>query len=203
MRRAARRRWRWLALAILCALVPCALFAGRPLVVQRSVGDPEIIASLSSHEWERLPEAASLAARYPAALVVLTLPQQVSVHNCHDCSHRVDRLVSAGVSRHRIRVVPLTQGGTYGEAVAVRTVVSDRRARRVLLVTSPYHARRALRAFRAVLSDEGAEVGVVPTLDLVAVHPDRWWLYGYDRWYVSYEWAASIYYAVKYGVPLA
>jgi hypothetical protein len=46
--------------------------AGMFLVVRQAVATPEVILSLGSHEWERLPVAAGIAAREPAASVLLT-----------------------------------------------------------------------------------------------------------------------------------
>jgi uncharacterized SAM-binding protein YcdF (DUF218 family) len=200
---AQHRPWRWALGGALAIALTWVLMAGRLLVVERSVGTPDAIVSLASHEWERLPEAASLAARYPDALVVLTYPRDVTDKNCHDCAHRAEWLAAAGVSPERIRVLPLTAGGTYGEATAFRTFASSRRVTKVLVVTSPYHARRALNVFRTVLSGLRLDVGVQPALLHSAIHPNVWWFYGYDRWYVAYEWAASAYYVLRYDVPVS
>jgi uncharacterized SAM-binding protein YcdF (DUF218 family) len=47
----------------------------------------------------------------------------------------------------------------------------------LLVVTSPYHSRRALWVFRRILSGEGVAVGIEPvaTGDQSPV-PERWWL---------------------------
>ena len=88
-----------LAAVAAVALVAGLAVAGRLLVVTAPVIQPDAIVSLASHEWERLPEAARLAARSPAASVLLTQPPAVTLRNCHDCAHRVDRLAHLGVSR--------------------------------------------------------------------------------------------------------
>jgi uncharacterized SAM-binding protein YcdF (DUF218 family) len=110
--------------------------------------------------------------------------------------------MSAGVEADRIRIVPLTLGGTHGEAVATRAFVSERHLRSVLVVTSPYHTRRSLATFRSALASAGVEVGVAPASSTSPARPDRWWASGYDRGYVVYEWAAVVYYRLRYGVPL-
>lgn len=177
-----------------------AAYAGRFLVVSRPVAAPDAIVSLASHEWERLPLAAELAQQHPAAVVLLTLPQVPSIHNCHECGRRVDRLVAAGVAADRIRIVPLSGGGTYGEAEACRRFASQVSVKRLLIVTSPYHTRRALAVFRSVFSGIATEVGIAPASSYSAAQPRRWWLSAYDLWYVSYEWAAMPYYMLRYGV---
>jgi len=184
---------------VLAALTP---YAGAALVVDAPISSPDVIVSLASHEWERLPAAVALARRYPRALVVLTLPSSVTQFNCNDCAHRAERLMRAGVEADRIQIVPLTLGGTYGEAVATRGFVSERRLRSVLVVTSPYHTRRALATFRRALASAGVQVGVAPASSTSPARPPRWWASGYDRAYVCYEWAAVAYYRLRYGVPL-
>jgi uncharacterized SAM-binding protein YcdF (DUF218 family) len=190
------------AVTAVVALAAAAPFAGSALVVSAPLASPDAIVSLASHEWERLPEAVVQAKRYPRAVVVLTLPRVVNQFNCHDCSHRVDRLVKAGVDLSRIRIVPLTEGGTYGEAVATRTLVMNHHLGSVLVVTSPYHTRRSLATFRKALQDTGASVGVAPASATSPAQPVRWWSAPYDRAYVRYEWAGVVYYWLRHGVPL-
>jgi len=175
--------------------------AGASLIVSKAVTDPDAIVELASHEWERLPAAARLAATYPRALVLLTLPESVTAFNCHDCGRRADRLVRAGVAAERIRVLPLMASGTRGEALAVRDYARAQPLRAVLVVTSPYHTRRALATFQHVLGDAVAEVGVAPVSEPdPPLHPERWWTVPYDTSYVRYEWAATLYYWVRYGI---
>ena len=176
--------------------------AGTALLVSAPVADPDAIVALASHEWERLPAAVALARQYPRALVVLTLPESVSVFNCHDCARRPDRLARAGVAPERIRVLPLMAPGTHGEALAVRDFARTAHLGRVVVVTSPYHTRRALATFRHVLRDTVPEVGIVAVSDPdPPLHPDRWWEAPYEISYVRYEWAAVLYYWLRYGVP--
>ena len=190
-----------LATAAFVLVVGCAAalpYAGSALVVSSPLSSPDAIVSLASHEWERLPLTAELAHRYPHALVVLTLPQPVTPFNCHDCVHRAERLMNAGVEVGRIRVVPLTVGGTYGEAMAVRGLVIEHHLKSVLVATSPYHTRRSLATFRKALGDAGVMVGVVPASNTSPARPEIWWARSYDRAYVTYEWAARLYYWLRH-----
>jgi uncharacterized SAM-binding protein YcdF (DUF218 family) len=179
-----------------------AWHAGSALVVQKSVGEVDAIVSLASHEWERLPATARLASEHPRAAVLLTLPATVNGFNCHDCSNRLARLQRLGVAAARVHVLPLSAAGTYGEALAVQVYARDSKLRRLLVVTSPYHTRRSLATFAAVLGPLGVEVGVEPSRATSPARPDRWWSAPYDRAYVAYEWAASIFYWWQYGVQV-
>jgi uncharacterized SAM-binding protein YcdF (DUF218 family) len=183
-------------------LAVAARHAGTALVVNAFVRPPDAIVSLASHEWERLPAAIALARQYPHALVVLTHPKTVTRFNCHDCANRPQLLVNAGISGERIVIVGLTRGGTYGEAVATRDLVVARHFSSVLVVTSPYHTRRSLATFRKVLGG-GVAVGIAASSNTSPARPERWWVAGYDRAYVAYEWAAALYYQLRYGVPIS
>jgi len=187
---------------LVVAFAVVAPHAGTALVVSAPVPSPDAIVSLASHEWERLPAAAALARRYPHALVVLTLPQSVNGYNCYDCAHRAERLEHDGVEAGRIRVVPLAQSSTYGEAEAARALVSEHHLRSVLVVTSPYHTRRSLATFRKAFGGAGVSIGVEPATETSPARPERWWAAAYDRAYVRYEWAAILYNWLRHGVPL-
>lgn len=188
-------------MAAVLGLLAAAPYTGTALVVSRAVANPDAIVSLASHEWERLPAVARLASQNPRALVLLTLPQPATVFNCHDCSNRLDRLRHFGVARSRVQVVPLHAGGTYGEALAIASYARQKGIRRLLIVTSPYHTRRSLATFASAFRGTGVEVGIEPARDSPA-DPSRWWRAPYDRAYVTYEWTATIYYRLKYGIAL-
>ena len=175
-----------------------AAFAGRLLVLSHPVAQPDAIVSLASHEWERLPAAAAAAARYPSARVLLTLPTAVSIDNCHDCANRVHRLKVMGVDSRRVEVLPLTIEGTRGEAAACRRFALSNGVTRLLVITSPYHARRSLAVFSKGFAGTNVQVGVEPASTYSQARPGLWWAARYDLWYVAYEWAALAYYGLAY-----
>lgn len=183
----------------LLAFALAATRAGVLLVVSEPLPHPDAIISLASHEWERLPAAARLATVNPSAVVLLTLPQPVSIYNCHDCSGRVARLERLGVRQDRVRVLPLTEPGTYGEALAALAFARQAHVRRLVIVTTPYHTRRSLATFEHVFEGSGVAIGIVPASTSPAT-PEWWWTDPYDRWYVAYESAAIVYYAIRYAV---
>lgn len=202
---ARKRRLRFYVIAflLLLASVWAGVNAGTALVVSRDIGQPDAIVMLASHESERLPATAAVARQYPASRVLLTVPITVTKWNCSRCPERPAQLEAEGVSRDRI----VELGGdpaanTYGEALAVRRWVSGQSIKQLLVITSPYHTRRALRVFEHVVGQSGVEVGVLPASAFSPANPRRWWLSEYDRGYVPYEWTGIIYYRAKYGVPV-
>jgi uncharacterized SAM-binding protein YcdF (DUF218 family) len=176
------------------------LAAGSWLVVSAPLDQPDVIVPLASHEWERLPQAAETAGRFPDALVLLTKPDRVTRYNCHDCEHRPEALVTLGVARQRIAVQIITAPGTFGEALVIRDFMKASGRHRLLVVTSPYHTRRTLGILRHVFAGTGTQFGVLPASRFSEAQPAMWWSAGYDRFYVAYEWAALVYYAARYGV---
>jgi uncharacterized SAM-binding protein YcdF (DUF218 family) len=182
------------------ALLVFVITAGHALILQVPLDRPDAIIALASHEWERLPEAARHARRYPAATVILTVPQQVTPFTCHDCANRVDRLGLLGVDRARVQVLNLHGPGTHAEAVSALSFARRSNVRRLLVVTSPYHTRRALAVFRKVFEGSGVDLGVEPAFGSSQARPATWWWHPDDRAYVPYEWAAMAYYVWTYGI---
>jgi uncharacterized SAM-binding protein YcdF (DUF218 family) len=198
------RRHRRFLLAILVFVLGTLLIAGRyagtALVASRPLDRPDAILVLASHEWERIPAAAERAVREPSAIVLLTRPRIVTEHNCHLCAEREEWLQALGVPAERIRLLARTVGNTRDEALAALPYCRLEGVRRLLIVTSPYHTRRALATFTDVFEGSGVEIGVEPSLPQSPARPDRWWAAAYDRWYVRYEWSALAFYLVRYGI---
>lgn len=187
------------ATVVMAAVVVPGAFAGSALVVRYDIPDPDAFIALGSHEWERLPAVAGLAGRAPDALVLLTEPVRPTTANCHLCPDRTAWLQALGVAADRIVVLPRRVQNTRDEAAAVAEYRLVRPIHRLVVVTSPYHARRALAAFASVLGSS-VLVGVHPALEQSPATPGRWWRAPYDRAYVPYEWAALAWYALRYGV---
>lgn len=175
--------------------------AGRALVYSSPAEPPDAIVVLASHEWERLPAAAALAARFPESAVLLTEPATVTDANCYRCGERPAALTGLGVAAVRVHVLPDRGSSTRDEALAVRRFVETHPVRRLAIVTSPYHTRRAWATFHHVLGTLPVQVGVYPACGFSPARPDRWWTSAYDRSYVAYEWAALLQYRVKFSIP--
>jgi uncharacterized SAM-binding protein YcdF (DUF218 family) len=194
-----RRRRAALACAALAAALLCAR-AGPALVVSDRVDAADVVVSLASHEWERLPAAAAIAQRFPASLLLLTMPTHPTETNCYRCDERLEELEAAGIARTRVRLLPTTAGNTYQEAEATLHYLAGGRDRgTVVVVTSPYHTRRARATFTHVLRTRHVDVRVVAAVS--DADPRAWFRRADDRNYVAYEWTGLLYYAFRYGVP--
>lgn len=200
---ARRRRLRFslaVLLVVLGTIVVAGRYAGTALLRSRPIDQPDAILVLASREWERIPVAAEHALREPAAIVLLTRPRFVTEHNCHRCAEREDWLQQLGVPAERIRLLAQAVGNTRDEALAALPYCRLEGVRRLLVVTSPYHTRRALATFTHVFEGSGIEIGVESAAAYSEAQPDHWWRAPYDRWYVRYEWSALAFYLVRYGI---
>jgi hypothetical protein len=81
---------------------------------------------------------------------------------------------------------PFHSRHTFGDAVVTLRVAREHGFRTVLLVTSPYHTRRAAWVFSRVLEGTGIRFGVYPSAAFYMEY-DRWWSTGHGRWAVLGE----------------
>lgn len=186
--------------ALVLAAAVILRWAGPTLVVSVPPSDPDAILSLASHEWERLPEVAATARKYPSAVILLTLPSPATEQNCHRCADRPARLRQAGIDTDRIHVLSDTVSSTRDEALASLRYTTRNKTKEIVIITSPYHTRRALAIFRRVFDATEVKLAIHPARATSTARPERWWEQPYDRAYVAYEWAAITYYAFRFGV---
>jgi len=194
--------WRSITAAWVAAFVILAGFLelGSTLAISEPIPAPEAIVTLGSHEWERLPLAARLARGNPRAALLLTMPAQPTETNCYRCGDRVNWLVRAGVARKRVVILDPRVHNTYDEAAATFSYASTRGIHSVLVVTSPYHGRRALATFQKIFRGSPVHVGIETAMFESNAHPRSWWMNASDRNYVAYESAALVWYAARYRV---
>ena len=79
-----------------------------------------------------------------------------------------------GVPERYIFIIPGIVETTYDEAIAVRGLAQDREWRSLIVVTDPYHTRRARMAFREVFRGSGITVAVQPVNEH-EYRADSWW----------------------------
>ena len=191
------RRFRRLAAAVVVLLV-ASVPIGPWLIRERPIDDPDAILVLGSHEHERLPEAARLARQWPRAIVLLSEPVIATPFNCQDCANRVRTLEHAGVARDRVRVLSPRVRNSFDEFRAAATWMHEGHARRLLVVTSPYHTRRAGALAAYVLAGRPTGIAACPVPGGLAA---PWWSRRYDRRYVLYELAALADNAWRHRIP--
>ncbi|MBX5495782.1 MAG: YdcF family protein [Bryobacteraceae bacterium] len=97
----------------------------------------------------------------------------------------VEFLVSGGYAKSQLESFAHRAKSTIAEMAEVARELRRRKVRRVLLVTSDYHSRRAWIVFRLFAPE--LHVRSVPSTDN-HLHPKRWWLDAKERALVASEW---------------
>ena len=200
------KRWRRILLGLLVFIVAwevVAWVAARALVVNAdlSSADAIVVLSGSSAYVERTHKAAELYREGRAPLVWLTDDHtrggwsSALQRNPYFVERATEELIKSGVPADRIRIVPGVASNTRDECLILRDYASSQGVHSVLVVTSAYHSRRALRSLRQSFAGMGTRIG----LHAVPVSSNAfWWLHPEGWRSVAGEYVKLIYYWFKY-----
>jgi uncharacterized SAM-binding protein YcdF (DUF218 family) len=97
--------------------------------------------------------------------------------------------------------VALGATSTYDEAHDALRALRDHKVRTAIVVTSPFHSRRARATFRRVFRGSGIDISLetLPA-DLSAEQPNRWWTREREMMAVFTESAKTVFYWNRYGI---
>jgi len=109
-----------------------------------------------------------------------------------------DAVISLGVPADAVSVMPDGVDNTAAEAVALRRALPPGSSRRIIVVTSTYHLRRAGYAFRRELAGTGIEI-VMHGSRYTEARPSRWWTRRDDVRYLMNEMPKYLAYLVGLG----
>jgi len=201
------RRFLLIALPVLVLSPFVAWFVAHVLIVKAEVpsADAIVVLSGSSTYLERANWAAKLYREGRAPIIVLTDDGLIGGwdnredRNPHYYELTARRLQQQGVPADRIQLAPGLALGTYEESLLVRDYASAHNLKRLLVVTSGYHSRRALWSMRRACEGSGIQVGIDSA-------PPGWqtpspWLWWSRRWgwkVVGGEYVKMVYYWTKY-----
>ena len=200
-----RRRLLKVLLLLLLAWVILAWVAARALMVNAEIGsaDALVVLSGSSSYVERTQRAAELYRQGRAPVVLLTNDHtrggwsSAVQTNPFFVDRAIDELTKQGVPAERIRIVPGVAASTQSEAVIVKDYAASQGLRSILIITSAYHSRRALRTFRKTFEGTGVVIGLEPSSS--ASPAAFWWLRPSGWRDVAGEYVKLIYYRFVYG----
>lgn len=197
----------WLAALAVAAWPLLAWLAARELVVSAELrrADALVVLSGSAAYIERTHRAAELFREGRAPVILLTDDgqrggwSQAEQRNPSFNERAAAELERQGVGRERIETLPGVVTGTHEEALRLREYAASRGLRSLLLVTSPYHSRRAWWTLRRVFQGSGIEIGLdVPARAEQTPPPALWWLYGRGWRQVPGEYLKLAYYWANY-----
>ena len=204
-----KRARRLLSIAVVClvGLFVLAWLGAKLLIVKSEMpsADAIVVLSGSSTYLERTAHAAKLYREGRAPLVVLTNDGLLSgwnekeQRNPYFVDLAVKELTQRGVPAERIRVISGQATGTFEEVRLVREFAESHALKRLQVVTSAYHSRRALWSLRRISAGTGVEVGIdSPPPGWQTPSPSNWWLHRWGWTVVAGEYVKLAYYWLNY-----
>lgn len=179
-------------LAVVLAL--CAVFAEEParwLVAESPPGPADVAVVLAGDPgYERTRTAVRLWHDGQVSLLIMTGGEPGPGDSATSLR---DVAIASGVPAGQIRMEQVSRS-TREAMVAVRPLLEQLGVRRVAVVTSPYHQRRACWAARRALGD--VEVVNRPAWP-AAWNPEGWWREPWSRRIVWEEYGKLAYYVVR------
>lgn len=149
-----------------------------------------VVVMAGDPDYERTATAARLVRAGQAPLMVLTGGERGPGDSASSLRRRALEL---GVPADRIRVETASHS-TREAVLAVEPILREAHVRTVILVTSPYHERRAAAAARRAWT--GIEVRSRPASPS-SWRPERWWRDPRSRRIVVTEYLKLAYYAAR------
>jgi len=155
------------------------------LIVEKPLehADTIIVLSGSAVYKERTRKAAELYKQGLAPRIFITDDGERSgwsnVENTNPPFVELEQreLISNGVSADAITVLPGVVSGTDQEAKALAAELAARPLDSVMIVTSAYHSRRALRTFERMFAGKAVTLGIEPAAPGENTPPPAyWWL---------------------------
>ena len=154
----------------------------------------DAILVLAGSDIERPLEAVDLYTTGFAARIVLTresgepamaLVQRRGITAPFEVDWQRSVLIQLGVAADAVIIPPRVHDNTAQEAQTLRALAAEHGWRRVIVISSKYHLRRAGLAFRRELRDSGVTV-VMHGTRYDRANPTRWWSRRADiRWLLS------------------
>ena len=194
--------------ALVLALAVLAWPIARFLIVRAEPARADVLVVLSGASVydERVRHGIALLQEGRARAIVLTNDglrgrwSRRRQANLTSVERAKDALLDAGVPEQQLIVLKSRVNSTYDEATAVRSFAGSAGITSVLVVTSPYHSRRALWVFRRVLEPAGVRVGIdSPLPGEQSPRPGAWWLSRVGWHSVAVEYVKLVYYRIKHG----
>jgi uncharacterized SAM-binding protein YcdF (DUF218 family) len=193
-----------IVVVVIVAWTIVAGVAARALVVRVPLesADAILVMSGSSTYRERTQKAAELYRERRAPLVLLTDDHtrggwdSAQQRNPFFVERAEDELIKAGVRADKIRILPGLAASTRDEALIFSDYARNEGFRSVLVVTSSYHSRRALRTMeRSFAHNQAVVVGLEPSSPPPSL---LWWVRPEGWRTVGSEFVKTIYYWIEY-----
>jgi uncharacterized SAM-binding protein YcdF (DUF218 family) len=149
--------------------------AGEVLVERDSLAPSDVIVVLAGNSPFRARHAETLYAQGLAPHVIIS-NEPLSSHGVQTTwlELRSVGLVRLAIPDEAIVPIPVISDSTYEEALRSREIMQARGWRSAILVTDPFHMRRATMTFRQAFEPAGLTVAASPA-DGSKYGVDNWW----------------------------
>jgi uncharacterized SAM-binding protein YcdF (DUF218 family) len=191
---------------LLTCLWLLAWIGARGLIVSAPLerADAIVVLSGSSTLAERTQHAARLYSENRAQKILLTTDNQqggwssAEQRNPYFHEIAVKELTRLGVPSQNVEIIRPPVASTWDEAKLLSDYSKTHNLRSLLIVTSAYHSRRALRTFRALFHDTQTQVGIDPVqTGIQTPQPATWWARPRGWQLVFVEYLKLIYYLCR------
>ena len=200
-----KRRRVFVAFLLLVCLWLIAWLGARALIVSAPLehADAIVVLSGSSTLAERTQHAARLYSQNRASKILLTTDNHQGgwstseQRNPYFHEIAVKELTRLGVPEQNVEVVRPPVNSTWDEAQVISEYSKNHNLHSIIIVTSGYHSRRALRTFRTLVQNP-TEVGIDPVeTGIQTPRPATWWMYPRGWQLVFVEYLKLIYYLCR------
>ncbi|MGC2238034.1 MAG: YdcF family protein [Pyrinomonadaceae bacterium] len=206
-----RKGFKFLCASLLLFIVWIFLapFLAERLIVEKPLqrADAILVLGGSSTYLERTSKAAEVYKKGVAPKIFLTDDGKKGGWNKQEQRNPFfvelarSELIKQGVAEDAIEILPGIVEGTQDEAILLEKTARERNLKSVLLVTSSYHTRRALRTFEKVLqnNNDSVEIGIEsPPTGWQTSNPSYWWFSARGWNFVAGEYLKTVYYWLFY-----
>jgi uncharacterized SAM-binding protein YcdF (DUF218 family) len=163
--------------------------------------DAAVLLSGSSTYFERASTAAALFNQGKVSRIILTNDNRqggwssAEQRNPYFFERTKRELVRQGVPESSIEVISQPVHSTYDEAQLLLAYNSTHSLTNLVVVTSPYHSRRALRTFQRMFAGTNVHIGLEhPPTGIQSPQPTSWWIKPRGWQMVPYEYVKLVYY---------
>lgn len=137
---------------------------------------------------------------YAATILEQVQPQRIILSGGNvEIERNQYQIIAAGFASHAIDIIYYADS-TYDEAERVFDHLQQFNYQSVLIVTSPFHTRRALATYECLSRTRGERYNFRIAAYEGSVSAETWWHNTTMRNYISLEWIKTAFYIVRYGV---
>lgn len=152
------------------------IFAGKFLVTSHYADHADAVIVLSGGDIQRLQEAAKLYKSGYSTVIVVTEIENLKPEQASFSSNlKIQQLGDLGVPANAVVLTEKSADSTFQEAKAVRALMEKQGWSYGVVVTDPYHTRRASIIFNDVLRGSKLLIGIRP-VEESWYHATTWWL---------------------------